>query len=52
MEKDRKFLILSERKNQLKDIEELLKENDIYDYGYYIGGMKMNDLDYICMFRL
>jgi superfamily II DNA or RNA helicase len=44
-EKDRKFLILSERKNQLKDIEELLKENNIFDYGYYIGGMKMHDLD-------
>ena len=44
-EKDRKILILSERKNQLKDLEELLKENGILDYGYYIGGMKMCDLD-------
>jgi superfamily II DNA or RNA helicase len=45
VDKDRKVLILSERKNQLKDIEELLKDNDMLDYGYYIGGMKMCDLD-------
>lgn len=44
-EKDRKVLILSERKNQLKDIENLIIENKIADYGYYIGGMKMCDLD-------
>ena len=42
-EPERKVLILSERKNQLKDIEELIK--DKYSYGYYIGGMKMSDLD-------
>ena len=45
VDKDRKVLILSERKNQLRDIEELLKENEMFDYGYYIGGMKMCDLD-------
>ena len=45
VDKDRKVLILSERKNQLRDIEELLKENGMFDYGYYIGGMKMCDLD-------
>jgi superfamily II DNA or RNA helicase len=45
VDKDRKVLILSERKNQLRDIEELLKENEMLDYGYYIGGMKMCDLD-------
>ena len=44
-DKDRKVLILSERKNQLKDIEELLKLNDMNDFGYYVGGMKMTDLD-------
>jgi len=44
-EPDRKILILSERKNQLKDIEELIKDNQIASYGYYIGGMKMSDLD-------
>lgn len=45
VDKDRKVLILSERKNQLRDIEELLKDNGMFDYGYYIGGMKMCDLD-------
>lgn len=45
VDKDRKVLILSERKNQLRDIEELLKDNGMLDYGYYIGGMKMCDLD-------
>lgn len=45
VDKDRKVLILSERKTQLRDIEELLKENGMLDYGYYIGGMKMYDLD-------
>lgn len=44
-EKDRKILILSERKNQLKELENLIIENKIADYGYYVGGMKMIDLD-------
>ena len=46
-ESNRKILILSERKNQLKNLEDLIK-NDINlckSYGYYIGGMKMTDLD-------
>jgi len=42
-EPNRKVLILSERRDQLKDIEELIKDN--YCYGYYVGGMKMTDLD-------
>lgn len=44
-EPDRKILILSERKNQLKDIEDLIISNNIASYGYYVGGMKMSDLD-------
>ena len=44
-EPDRKFLILSERKNQLKDIEDFIKNDNIASYGYYVGGMKMSDLD-------
>jgi superfamily II DNA or RNA helicase len=44
-EPDRKILILSERKNQLKDLEQLIKNDEIASYGYYIGGMKMTDLD-------
>jgi superfamily II DNA or RNA helicase len=45
LEPDRKVLILSERKNQLKDIEELIVNDNIASYGYYVGGMKMSDLD-------
>ena len=41
-DKKRKLLVLSERRNQLKDIESLLSD---YDIGYYVGGMKMSDLD-------
>jgi len=44
-EPERKILILSERKNQLKDLEELIKNDNIANYGYYVGGMKMCDLD-------
>ena len=44
-EPERKILILSERKNQLKDIELLIASDDIASYGYYVGGMKMSDLD-------
>ena len=44
-EPSRKILILSERKNQLKDLEELIKEKEIASFGYYVGGMKMSDLD-------
>ena len=44
-EPDRKILILSERKNQLKDLEELIAIDNIASYGYYIGGMKMTELD-------
>jgi len=44
-EPNRKILILSERKNQLKDLEDLIKEKELGSYGYYIGGMRMSDLD-------
>jgi len=44
-EPERKILILSERKNQLKDMEEMIINDNIASYGYYIGGMKMSDLD-------
>lgn len=44
LEKDpeRKILILSERRQQLKDFEDLLYPIDI---GYYVGGLSQNDLD-------
>ena len=43
-EKQRKILILSERKNQLKSFEKLF-DNTKYDIGYYIGGLSQNVLD-------
>lgn len=44
---DRRVLILSERRGQLKSIEDLIIENNIAnkDYGYYVGGMKQGDLN-------
>lgn len=46
-EPDRRVLILSERRNQLKDIEELIIEHNIggSDYGYYVGGMTQDQLN-------
>ena len=46
-EPDRRVLILSERRNQLKDIENYIIEHKIAigcGYGYYVGGMKQADL--------
>jgi superfamily II DNA or RNA helicase len=49
-EPDRRVLILSERRNQLKDIERYIVEHKIANggdgsgYGYYVGGMKQADL--------
>jgi superfamily II DNA or RNA helicase len=45
-EPERRVLILSERRNQLKDIEQFIVENNIANssYGYYVGGMKQTDL--------
>lgn len=49
-EPDRRVLILSERRNQLKDIERYIVEHKIANggdgsgYGFYVGGMKQADL--------
>ena len=49
-EPDRRVLILSERRNQLKDIERYIVDHKIANggdgsgYGYYVGGMKQADL--------
>jgi superfamily II DNA or RNA helicase len=49
-EPERRVLILSERRNQLKDIESYIIENKIAEadgvcgYGFYVGGMKQIDL--------
>jgi superfamily II DNA or RNA helicase len=44
---ERRILILSERRNLLKDIETLIIEKNILnkDYGYYVGRMKQDDLN-------
>jgi len=38
-------LILSERKILLEDLENLMKKNSMFNYGYFVGGMKKNDRD-------
>jgi superfamily II DNA or RNA helicase len=45
-EPERRVLILSERRNQLKDFEKFIIEHNIANgsYGYYVGGMKQDDL--------
>jgi superfamily II DNA or RNA helicase len=45
-EPQRRVLILSERRNQLKDFEKFIIEHNIANgsYGYYVGGMKQDDL--------
>ncbi len=45
-EPDRRVLILSERRNQLKDIERYIIDCNIANgsYGFYVGGMKQVDL--------
>jgi superfamily II DNA or RNA helicase len=40
----RQILILSDRKQQLKDMEKLLEEAKIDNVGYYVGGMKKEKL--------
>jgi len=44
---ERRILILSERRNLLKDIEDYIISKNIVnkDYGYYVGGMKQVDLN-------
>jgi len=46
-EPNRRVLILSERRNQLKSIEDYIVEKNIADkdYGYYVGGMKQEQLN-------
>ena len=42
--KNRKLLILSERRGQLDIIKEKIVERNICTVGYYVGGMKQKDL--------
>ena len=41
----RKILILSDRREHLGDFEKLLRKDGVLDIGYYVGGMKQEDLD-------
>ena len=44
VEEERQILILSDRKDMLKDIETLVEQKEV-SCGYYIGGMKQNKLE-------
>lgn len=46
--KDRNILILSERRNHLIELKNLIKNELDIDSGLYIGGMKSQDLDLSC----
>ena len=41
----RKILVLSDRRDHLKQIKELLDTQDKYTSGFYLGGMKAKDLE-------
>lgn len=43
-EPERQILILSDRRNHLKILEEMIKKDKIGTVGYYVGGMKEEDL--------
>lgn len=45
-EPDRNVIVLSDRKAHLQDIKEKLNDNDLYDIGFYTGGMKQSDLQF------
>lgn len=44
-EEGRNILILSDRIGHLKKLEKYMKIHYNFEYGYYIGGMKQDDLD-------
>ena len=41
----RKILVLSDRRDHLKQIKELLDKQEKYTSGFYLGGMKAKDLE-------
>ena len=43
--KNKKILILSDRRNHLQTLYNLIQEYSIASVGYYVGGMKQRDLD-------
>lgn len=44
-EPKRQVLILSERRNHLVELENILLQRNVTSIGYYIGGMRQEDLD-------
>lgn len=42
---DRKVLLLSERRQQLKDFDDIITNEKIGDVGYYVGGLSQKELD-------
>lgn len=44
LDEGRKILLLSDRRNHLKSIFEILDKSEKYTCGYYLGGMKEKDL--------
>lgn len=44
-QKNKKILILSDRRQHLKDIYEIVIEENIDTIGYYVGGMKQKELN-------
>lgn len=45
IEQDREIIILSDRKEQLKYLGDQIEKQKISTYGYYLGGMKQDDLN-------
>ena len=43
-DEDTQILILSDRRNHLSDIHDMIVENNICTVGFYVGGMKEKDL--------
>ena len=41
---EREMIILSDRRNHLIEISNMLKENSVIDFGFYVGGMKDDEL--------
>lgn len=45
LEEGRKVLVLSDRREHLKSIKDILDTNENYSAGYYLGGMKQSELE-------
>ena len=45
LDEGRKVLVLSDRREHLKSIKNILDTNEKYSSGYYLGGMKQSELE-------